>query len=148
MRSPSRHATERFEKPSTGKVSGADFEIGNEGTIDYYEKKLNAETKWAYGDYNRCKFNQNSAGLKKLSADQQEIVGRLRDALESYFVSFYTMQAITVGGGNPFELDSLSSQSDVEDLIGKALISRNRRAQHALRKQPKRILESREAIAE
>jgi len=127
-----------IETPYTGKVSCRQIlKLGTKGTVDYYEKKLNAETKWAYGDYNRCKFNRNSAGLKKLSIDKQKLVGRLRDALESYFVSFYTMQAITVGGGEPFELDSLSSQSDVEDLIGKAvlILSKQSAPQPAWRKQ-------------
>lgn len=130
--------TSDIKTPYTGKVScGQILKLGTKGTIDYYEKRLNAETKWAYGDYNRCKFNQNSAGLKKLSADKQKIVERLRDALEIYFRSFYTMQAITVGGGEPFELDSLSSHSDVEDLIGKAvlILSKPSAPPPALRKQ-------------
>jgi hypothetical protein len=117
------HAQSDIETPYTGKVSCQQIlKLGMEGTTDYYEKKLNAETKWAIADCNRCKYNQNFAGLKKLSTDKQKIVEKLRDALESYFTSFYTMQTITVGGGEPFELDVESRQSDVEDLIGKAVL--------------------------
>ncbi len=83
---------------------------------------MNAETKWAIADYNRCKFNQNSAALKKLSADRQKTIQKLRDTLDAYFTSFYTMQTNSVGGGEPFELDSLGAQSEVEDLIGKAIL--------------------------
>ncbi len=32
------------------------------------------------------------------------------------------MQTNSVGGGEPFELDSLGAQSEVEDLIGKAIL--------------------------
>ncbi|HEY0050595.1 MAG TPA: hypothetical protein VGB68_14985 [Pyrinomonadaceae bacterium] len=132
-----------IKTPYTGKVScGQILKWGTKGTIHYYEKRLNAETKWAYGDYNRCKFDRNSAGLKKLSADKQKIVERLRDALELYFRSFYTMQAITSGGGEPFELDSLASHSDVEDLIGKAVLifSKPSAPQPAWRKQAEALL--------
>ncbi|MDQ3063978.1 MAG: hypothetical protein M3R14_14125 [Acidobacteriota bacterium] len=117
------HAQSDIETPYTGKVScGQILKLGTNGTTDYYEKKLNAETKWAIADYNRCKFNQNSALLKKLSADRQKIIQNLRDTLDAYFTSFYTMQANSVGGGEPFELDALSAQSSVEDLVGKAIV--------------------------
>lgn len=110
------------ETPYTGKLSCAQIlKLGASGTTDYYEKKLNAELKWAYADYNRCKNDENAAGLSKLSSDKQKTIGKLRDTLESYFDSFYTMQVKSVGGGNPFELDILSHQTDVEDLIGKAI---------------------------
>lgn len=137
------HAQSDIKTPYTGKISCSQIlKSGTQGTIDYYEKKLNAETKWAYGDYNRCKFNRNFAALKKLSADRQKIVERLRDTLESYFRSFYTMQAITVGGSDAFELDSLSSDSEVEDLIGKAvlILSKPSAPQPALRKQAEALL--------
>lgn len=54
------HAQSDIKTPYTGKVScGQILKLGTKGTIDYYEKTLNADTKWAYGDYNRCKFNRN-----------------------------------------------------------------------------------------
>ncbi len=131
------HAQSDIETPYTGKIScGRILKLGTNGAIDYYEKKMNAETKWAIADYNRCKFNQNYAALKKLSADRQKTIQNLRDTLNAYFTSFYTMQANS-GGGEPFELDALSAQSSVEDLVGKAILiySKPIAARPELRKQ-------------
>lgn len=132
-----------IETTYTGKVSCAQIlKLGANGTVDFYEKKLNGETKWAYADYNRCKFRQNSVAAKKLSADKQKAVEKLRDLLENYFTSFYTMLAITAGGGNPFELDSAAQSANVEDLIGKAvlILSKPSVAKPDLRKQAEAYL--------
>lgn len=109
--------------PHTGEVACAQIlRLQQKGVIALYERKYGeSETKRAMADYNRCKYDDNNQAARSLKPAAKETIATLRKYLEDYFSAKYAMLTIEVGGGNPFELDDLDSQSAIEDLIGKAI---------------------------
>lgn len=107
--------------PHTGEVPcGQILRLQQSGAISLYERRYGeGETKWAMADYNRCKYNANYKNARRLSPAALGSIAALRKNLEDYFSASYAMMTIGVGGGKPFELDELDSQSAIEDLIGK-----------------------------
>ncbi len=113
-----------IKTPHTGELPCTQIlRLQQSGVIRLYERKYGeGETKWAMADYNRCRYNANYKNARRLSPAAQESISTLRKNLEDYFSASYSMMTIEVGGGKPFELDELDSQSTIEDLISKAII--------------------------
>lgn len=117
------HAQSDIRTPHAGEVACAQIlRLQQKGLIALYERKYGeSETKRAMADYNRCKYDDNSKTARSLKPAARETIATLRKSLEDYFSANYAILTIEVGGGNPFELDDLDSQSAIEDLIGKAI---------------------------
>jgi hypothetical protein len=115
-------AQSEIQTPYTGKVSCQQIlQLKPEGVVSLYERKFQAERKWALADYNRCQSGANAAAAKSLTPAAQSDIRQLREIVETYFNSIYSMRANEVGGGEPFELEEVAAQTEVEELIGKAI---------------------------
>lgn len=115
-------AQSEIHTPYTGKVTCRQLlSMKEQEVVSHYERRFQAEAKWAMADYSRCHYNANFAAAKRLPSATQVTINRLREIVEAYFNAIYAMRAGEVGGGEPFELDEISAQIEVEELIGKAI---------------------------
>ena len=115
-------AQSEIRTPYTGRLACQQMlRLKEDEVVKLYEQRFKAEAKWALADYSRCHYNANFAAAKKLPAAAQVTIRQLREIVEAYFNSIYTMRTNEVGGGKPFELEEISAQIEVEELIGKAI---------------------------